>query len=121
MRFESTDSRILYGEPILPQPDFDLGLVTEADKLQVKVLSGSDIFDTTGTTKITDEVVTLRKLLGPLVGSEVPAVRCVGLNYAKHSKSKSQERRSCFSPAILTACNSPAGQAHTPTISVHLL
>ncbi|KAI1840750.1 hypothetical protein JX266_013024 [Neoarthrinium moseri] len=84
VRFESVDSRILYGEPILPHDDFDIGLLTEADKLQAKVVVGSDIFDTTGATKVTEEIVAIKKLLCPLVASEIPCVRCVGLNYAKH-------------------------------------
>jgi len=48
------------------------------------VLSGTDLYDTTGATKITDEVVTVQELLGPLTQEDVPIIRCVGLNYAKH-------------------------------------
>jgi len=81
----ATDGRILRGEPILPRDDLDLGFVTEADALQAKVLAGEDIYDTTGLTKLTDEVVTVKKILGPLAQNDVPIVRCVGLNYAKHS------------------------------------
>jgi hypothetical protein len=87
IRFIATDGRLLVGEPILPSPDYDLGDVTEASKLQAKVISGEDIYDTTGKTKVTDEVVTVKKLLGPLAQRDVPSLRCVGLNYAKHSTS----------------------------------
>ncbi|KIW83637.1 hypothetical protein Z517_02883 [Fonsecaea pedrosoi CBS 271.37] len=86
IRFVATDGRVLRGEPILPSEDFDLGNVTEADQLKAKVIVGDDIFDTTGQTKVTDEVVTVKKLLGPLAREEVPILRCVGLNYAKHIK-----------------------------------
>ncbi|OAL37348.1 hypothetical protein AYO20_03197 [Fonsecaea nubica] len=86
IRFVATDGRVLRGEPILPSEDFDLGNVTEADQLKAKVIAGDDIFDTTGKTKVTDEVVTVKKLLGPLAREEVPILRCVGLNYAKHIK-----------------------------------
>jgi hypothetical protein len=89
IRFISTDGRLLRGEPILPSPDYDLGDVTEDTKLQAKVISGDDIYDATGNTKVTDEVVTVKKLLGPLAQADVPVLRCVGLNYAKHSKSSS--------------------------------
>lgn len=85
IRFVATDGRLLRGEPILPSPDYDLGNVTEDEKLQAKVISGEDIYDTTGKTKVTDEVVTVKKLLGPLSQGDVPILRCVGLNYAKHS------------------------------------
>ena len=85
IRFISTEGRTLRGEPILPSEDFDLGLTTEETKLQAKVISGEDILDVSGATKVTDEVVTVRKLLGPLTIAEVPIIRCIGLNYAKHS------------------------------------
>lgn len=87
IRFAATDGRVLRGEPILPSPDFDIGNVTEETKLQAKVIEGSDIYDTTGATRVTDEVVTVKKLLGPLAPEDIPILRCVGLNYAKHSKS----------------------------------
>ena len=85
IRFESTDGRLLRGEPILPSPDFDVGSTIEATKLQAKVIEGQDIYDTTGKTKVTDEIVTVKKLLGPLAQEDVPIVRCIGLNFLKHS------------------------------------
>lgn len=84
IRFVAEDGRVLRGEPILPTPDFDLGTVTEETRLQARVIRGDDMYDTTGETAVTDEVVTVRKLLGPLAQSDVPILRCVGLNYAKH-------------------------------------
>lgn len=85
IRFVATDGRILRGEPIVSN-DVDLGFVTESDQIQARVISGDDIYDTTGKTRVTDEVVTVKTLLGPLAREEVPILRCVGLNYAKHSK-----------------------------------
>lgn len=86
IRFIATDGRTLRGEPILPTPTTDLGFITEANELQARVIEGEDIFDTTGKTRVTDEIVTVRTILGPLAQEEVPILRCVGLNYAKHSK-----------------------------------
>ncbi len=86
IRFVATDGRILRGEPVLPSPNFDIGSTTEETKLKAKVIVGDDIYDTTGETKVTEEVVTVKKLLGPLAQNEVPVLRCVGLNYAKHSQ-----------------------------------
>lgn len=86
IRFLATDGRVLRGEPILPSQDFDLGDVSEATSLQAKVIEGADIYDTSGETRVTDEIVTVKKLLGPLAPEDVPILRCVGLNYAKHSK-----------------------------------
>lgn len=86
IRFETSDGRVLRGEPILPSEDFDLGKVTTNDNLTAKVITGADIYDTTGTTKVTDEVVKVKRIFGPLERHEVPIFRCVGLNYAKHIK-----------------------------------
>lgn len=89
IRFEAADGRILRGEPILPGEtagDFDIGRISQADNLQAQVVIGDDIFDTTGKTVVTNEVVPVKRLLGPLLPSDVPIIRCVGLNYAKHSK-----------------------------------
>lgn len=86
IRFVSTDGRLLRGEPILPTPDFDLGDTAEETKLKARVIEGDDLYDTTGATRVTDEVVTVKTLLGPLVASDVSILRCVGLNYATHSK-----------------------------------
>ncbi|KAI9925247.1 hypothetical protein ASPWEDRAFT_121173 [Aspergillus wentii DTO 134E9] len=83
IRFITTDGRTLRGEPIAPD-DLDLGFITEADQLQARVISGDEIYDMTGRTSVTDEIVTVKTLLGPLAREEVPILRCVGLNYAKH-------------------------------------
>jgi len=88
IRFEADDGRILRGQPILQDSSFvDLGLTTANDRIQANVLVGEDIYDTTGTTHLTSETVTVAKILGPLTPAEVPILRCVGLNYAKHSSS----------------------------------
>jgi 2-keto-4-pentenoate hydratase/2-oxohepta-3-ene-1,7-dioic acid hydratase in catechol pathway len=84
IRFIATDGRTLRGEPMLHLPDLDLGSVTESTGLKAKVISGDDIYSTTGSCKVTDEVVTVKTIIGPLIPSDVPILRCVGLNYAKH-------------------------------------
>src|SRR5260370_19855254 len=86
IRFVATDGRVLYGEPILPSPEFDLGDTEPETQLEAKVVTGGDLYDTTGATKVTNEVVTVQHLLGPLVPRDVPILRCVGLNYLTHSK-----------------------------------
>lgn len=68
----------------MPSLDFDLGSTTEDTKLQAKVIHGEDLYDTSGITKVTDKIVTVKKLLGPLAPKDVPILRCIGLNYAKH-------------------------------------
>lgn len=86
IRFVATDGRVLRGEPVLPSDDFDLGRVTKEDKLKARVIFGEDIYDTTGKTFVSDDVVTVDRILGPLTAADVPILRCVGLNYAKHSE-----------------------------------
>lgn len=87
IRFVASDGRILRGQPILPSPDFDIGTVTENTGLEAQIIEGDDIYDASGKTKVTDEVVKVKTLLGPLAQNDVDILRCVGLNYAKHSKS----------------------------------
>lgn len=93
IRFQSTDGRILHGDLILPDRttsisavEFDIGKTSEIYIVQTRVVEGDDLFDTTGRTHVTDEVVTVKRLLGPLTQKDVPILRCVGLNYAKHSE-----------------------------------
>ncbi|KAJ6123780.1 Fumarylacetoacetase C-terminal-like protein [Penicillium samsonianum] len=86
IRFTATDGRTLRGEPILLTPTTDLGFITESDKLQARVIEGDDLYDTTGKTRVTDEIVSVKTILGPLAQADVPILRCVGLNYAKHVK-----------------------------------
>ncbi|KAI1587106.1 fumarylacetoacetate hydrolase family protein [Pyrenophora tritici-repentis] len=85
IRFIATDDRELRGQPILPSPDFDVGTTTKETKLKANVISvkNNDIFDPA--TAVTDEVVTVKKLLGPVTQQEVPIIRCIGLNFIKHS------------------------------------
>ncbi|KAF1947329.1 fumarylacetoacetate hydrolase family protein-like protein [Clathrospora elynae] len=84
IRFIATDGRELRGEPILPSADFDVGTTTEETGLKAKVIDvkNSDIFDPA--TKVTDEVATVKRLLGPVTVDEVPIIRCIGLNFIKH-------------------------------------
>jgi hypothetical protein len=86
IRFIATDGRELRGQPILPSPDFDVGTTTAETGLKAKVISmaNHDIFDPA--TKVTDEEVVVKELLGPVTIDEVPIIRCIGLNFIKHSK-----------------------------------
>jgi hypothetical protein len=77
--FVATDGRVLRGEPIIRHPDFDLGYTTDETKLKVKIIIGADLYDITGATRVTDEVVTVKHLLSPLSREDVPILRCVGI------------------------------------------
>lgn len=112
IRFIATDDRVLYGEPILPSLTFDLGYTTAETKLQARVIEG-DIYDPS--CLVTDEVVTVRSLLGPLTRDDVPILRCVGLNYMSHS-----EFQHLFSLALinLTRVVKETGRSPPPTPSI---
>jgi hypothetical protein len=76
----------LNGQPVLPHENFDVGSLKADDNLKAHVITGDDVFATDGSTKVTDELVTVEKIVGPLTPLQVPILRCVGLNYAKHSR-----------------------------------
>lgn len=123
IRFQASDGRILRGEPIIPAAgETDLGLITEVDGLHAKLLSGSDIYDVTGKTQVTDEIVTVKRILSPLAQSDVPIMRCVGLNYAKHSMDDfllGSIQVPMYQPDM--NLNSPRSRAQAPTVSVYFL
>lgn len=54
-------------------------------KLEAKLLQGEDIYDTTGATKVIDEVAVIKKILGLVTSRDVPILRCIGVNCAAHS------------------------------------
>lgn len=82
VRYIGPDGEIRYGEPVLPQADdgqidFDLN----EDKLQVRVYEGNSALSA----RPTERFEQVHKLLGPLSFTEVPIIRCIGLNYRTHS------------------------------------
>lgn len=79
----------------MPSLHFDLGTVTEGTQLKAQVITGEDMYDNTGKTNVTAEVVTVKRLLGPLAQNDVDIIRCVGLNYVKHSKCVSFQLSTC--------------------------
>lgn len=81
IRFIGEDGQEHYGEPAVSSgseliPLFDQG------KLVAKELAGSNPFEVSPTGK----ELQVKTLLGPLRPSDVPIVRCIGLNYIKHSE-----------------------------------
>jgi 2-keto-4-pentenoate hydratase/2-oxohepta-3-ene-1,7-dioic acid hydratase in catechol pathway len=83
IRFEANDGHIYFGEPILKDEE-DIASLAEFGKLKAVVLAGDDVFDPLA--QLTSNVQNVKTLLGPLTASQVPIIRCVGLNYLKHIK-----------------------------------
>ena len=123
IRFIASDGRVLRGQPVLPYPNFDLGNTTVETKLQAKVITGTDLYNTTGATRVTDEVVTVKQLLGPLAPEDVPILRCVGLNYAKHSMlcpSSCNRQSKILSRALMQKSFSQGSRTLGSSFSFHL-
>jgi 2-keto-4-pentenoate hydratase/2-oxohepta-3-ene-1,7-dioic acid hydratase in catechol pathway len=77
-------TKVYRGEPIITA-DQDLGKLIEAgEKVQAKEITGDDIFS--DSCQVTDNILDIKTLLGPLTPEDVPLIRCVGLNYMKHIK-----------------------------------
>lgn len=74
-----------YGNSIFPQgarPD-DIATIAREGNLKAKTISGDPFSDEY---LVNDGDVTVDKLLCPLTQEQVPIIRCVGLNYMKHSE-----------------------------------
>lgn len=80
IRFLDEDDHLRLGDALVDSAE-DLANLLQAEKLTARELIGQDLFSA----RPTDRVFRVRKLLGPLSPENVPIIRCVGLNYAKHS------------------------------------
>ncbi|KAK6459480.1 uncharacterized protein RJT20DRAFT_124717 [Scheffersomyces xylosifermentans] len=81
IRFVAQDGKIYRGEPIVSETDYDVGKqFLEGKTIKAKVVTGNIFSDAV----VTDEVLEVKTLLGPLTKEDVPIVKCIGLNYMKH-------------------------------------
>ncbi|OQV07207.1 hypothetical protein CLAIMM_11673 [Cladophialophora immunda] len=89
IRFVASDDHIYYGDVIADDPDFDVGLAAAATNnnnhiappVRARVVVGSPLSEDC---EVTERVATVKKLLGPFSREDVPAIRCIGGNYAEH-------------------------------------
>lgn len=94
IRFEDASGTEQFGEPIINASEtLALDELAASGKLEAKRLSGSDIFSLSSS----DDVVKVKKVLSLLSPAQVPIVKCVGLNYMKHSKNSDSKigHRTC--------------------------
>lgn len=75
------DGNVHYGEPILPEDQHDVGRLSAMSPFLAKTISGNPL---DGTCIVTEQQLTVKKLLCPLSKDTVPAVRCIGGNYKTH-------------------------------------
>jgi hypothetical protein len=82
IRFVSADDGfIYYGDAVEPHIDTDIGKPKNAACLGAKLIHGNPF---TADCKVTDTIVAVKRLLGPLTSNTIPAVRCIGGNYMGH-------------------------------------
>ncbi|KAL6250170.1 hypothetical protein RBB50_002471 [Rhinocladiella similis] len=93
IRFES-DGKTYYGDAIFPPSSNtdDVVRIASEGNLKASIIKGDPL--SMGYSMESDEIK-VEKLLSPLSQEQVPIIRCVGLNYLKHSKSAS-----CISRAL---------------------
>jgi len=82
IRFISADDNLTYfGDAIVPSADFDIGARENANSLSAKVISGNPL---SPDCVVTNKEVQVKRLLSPLPGDMIPAIRCTGANYLTH-------------------------------------
>ncbi|OQU99448.1 hypothetical protein CLAIMM_05079 [Cladophialophora immunda] len=82
IRFISAeDDQIYFGDALVPDPDFDIGDPSNHAALTARVVTGDPLLPTC---RVTDRVLHVKKLLGPLTYKMVPSIRCIGGNYISH-------------------------------------
>jgi Fumarylacetoacetate (FAA) hydrolase family len=86
IRFVAKDDKIYYGDVVTDQPDFDVGgaAANNPPSIHAKVIRGDPL---SGTCEVTDRVMSVKRLLGPFIPATMPAIRCIGGNYAEHCTS----------------------------------
>ena len=81
IRFLDDEHKITYGEPCITSvAEFEEKL--ENKDLFASELVGSDVFALSATGR----QVHVQRILGSLTVDDVPIIRCIGLNYMKHSE-----------------------------------
>jgi hypothetical protein len=80
IKFRDFQGQVHYGDPVIKDAD-ELAEKLAAQELKAVVLDGSSIPNLHPTCN----TVEVAELLGPLTPADVPTVKCVGLNYTKHS------------------------------------
>lgn len=82
IRFEDENGTICFGEPEIHSAE-ELPTLLESGQLYAHEISGSSPFQLSTEMGTRKKVKSLRAILEP---SDVPIIKCVGLNYMKHSK-----------------------------------
>lgn len=95
VKFIDEEGRLCHGEPQIDQSE-DLPRLLSEGNLLARELVGDSLFSALPS----NNLLRVKKLVGPLSPNDVPIIRCVGLNYAEHSMSR-------FQPFINPAMTTP--------------
>lgn len=81
IRFEDESGQERFGEPLIGKSE-ELQAFLQSGTLSARALSGTGPFALSRT----QEVYEVKRLLEILKVGDVPIIKCIGLNYMKHSK-----------------------------------
>ena len=83
IRFEN-NGKVYNGDAVFPEGTSaaDVAKLASDGKLKAAVIEG-DVLSSSH--KVTSQTLAVTKLLCPLTKAQVPIIRCIGLNYMKHS------------------------------------
>ena len=92
IRFTTSDSsEVYYGEPVAD--DFsDVGGLADQGLLSARIILVGSEGPLSPSSRVTDQIVKVDRLLGPLDQSWCTDIKCIGLNYKKHSMSPCRNR-----------------------------
>jgi hypothetical protein len=82
IRFEDEEGKEHFGEPQIESSE-DLSKLLESGQLFAEILEGSSPF---GLSSPSTTSLSVKKILPVLRPADVPIIKCVGLNYTKHSE-----------------------------------
>lgn len=111
IRFIAVDGKTTFGDAIVDDAS-EVPQKLEQNELYALELEGSDPFALVATGK----KVQVKTLLAILTPSDVPVIRCIGLNYIKHSKLF----WSCWNRPDINFCSSQGGRQNPTTIPISL-
>lgn len=118
IRFES-GSRTLYGQPVFSTSTTASNFheAARAGRLEAQVLNAPNGIFGPGL-EVSSETVKVDKLLCPLDRRDVPSIRCIVLNYKKHSECNRLDELRCL---LTGPFYSPRGWSHPSSLSVRFL
>ena len=83
IRFVAADNQIYYGDVITDDPEFNVGAIAakNSSSIHARVILGDPLSEKC---EVTERIEAVKRLLGPFTRTTIPAIRCVGGNYADH-------------------------------------